>query len=157
MKELKIQSEQAMVKLGELLGERVMPGDLLFLSGDLGTGKTTLVKGIAKGMGIGVNVTSPTFQLIKTYYGKYRLNHLDLYRLSEESETEILELEEITSNNGVTIIEWGDLFKDRLFEEYLEIIIVFAETIDSRIVKMSSIGLRYQRLVEEFTDVDFGS
>ena len=78
MKELQIRSEQAMIELGELLGKRVVPGDLLFLSGDLGAGKTTLVKGIAKGMGISATITSPTFQLIKTYYGKYRLNHLDL-------------------------------------------------------------------------------
>lgn len=156
MKELRIRSEQAMIKLGELLGERVMPGDLLFLSGDLGAGKTTLVKGIAKGMGIGATITSPTFQLIKTYYGKYRLNHLDLYRLNDESETEILEPEELAAD-GVTVIEWGDILKGRLFDEYLEVAIEYDEAADTRRVTLIPAGLRYQRMIKELTDADFGS
>jgi tRNA threonylcarbamoyladenosine biosynthesis protein TsaE len=151
MKELRIQSEQAMIELGEFLGERVIPGDLLFLSGDLGAGKTTLVKGIAKGMGISATITSPTFQLIKTYYGKYRLNHLDLYRLNDESEAEILEPEELVAE-GVAVIEWGELLKNRLFDEYLEIGIEYDEVIDTRRVTLRPIGLRYQQIVKELTD-----
>lgn len=153
MKELLIRSEQAMIELGELLGKRVVPGDLLFLSGDLGAGKTTLVKGIAKGMGIGATVTSPTFQLIKTYYGKYRLNHLDLYRVNDVSETEILEPEELVAD-GVTVIEWGLFLKDSLFDEYLEIKIDYGEAIDIRKVTLRPVGLRYQQMVEELSDAD---
>ena len=107
MLELQIRSDQAMIELGELLGERVKPGDLLFLSGDLGAGKTTLVKGIAKGMGIESDITSPTFQLLKTYHGKFTLNHLDLYRLGTEPDVEMLELEDLARKGHV--IEWGDL------------------------------------------------
>lgn len=153
MKELLIRSEQAMIELGELLGKRVVPGDLLFLSGDLGAGKTTLVKGIAKGMGIGATVTSPTFQLIKTYHGKYRLNHLDLYRVNDVSETEILEPEELVAD-GVTVIEWGLFLKDSLFDEYLEIKIDYGEAIDIRKVTLRPVGLRYQQMVEELSDAD---
>lgn len=153
MKKLRIQSDQAMVKLGELLGERVKPGDLLFLSGDLGTGKTTLVKGLAKGMGVEVDITSPTFQLIKTYSGNYPLNHLDLYRLDNEAETDILELEDLVSD-GVIVIEWGDSLKDHVFYEYLAISIEFGEGIDDRIVKLVPTGIRYHRMIEELNDVD---
>lgn len=156
MEELQICSDRAMIGLGEFLGERVKPGDLLFLSGELGAGKTTLVKGIAKGMGIGSDITSPTFQLLKTYQGKFGLNHLDLYRLSSEAEMEILELEEIAPR-GVTVIEWGDLIKDRFFNEYLEIIIGFGDTVTSRRVTLIPSGQRYERLVEELNNVDFGS
>lgn len=153
MKELLIRSEQAMIELGELFGKRVIPGDLLFLSGDLGAGKTTLVKGIAKGMGIGATITSPTFQLIKTYNGKYRLNHLDLYRLNDVSEMEILEPEELIAD-GVTIIEWGSFLRGSLFDEYLEIKIDYGEAIDTRKVTLHPVGLRYQQIVEELSDVD---
>lgn len=153
MKKLHVASEQAMLELGVLLGERVKPGDLLFLSGDLGAGKTTLVKGIAKGMGIKSDITSPTFQLLKTYYGRYPLNHLDLYRLDVETEVEILELEELT-DEGVTVIEWGDIVKDRLFKEYLTIDIDFEETEGSRVVTLIPSGKRYNLLVEELDNVD---
>lgn len=156
MKVLQIRSDQAMIDLGEFLGERVKPGDLLFLSGELGAGKTTLVKGIAKGMGIGPEITSPTFQLLKTYQGKFSLNHLDLYRLSSEAEMEILELEEIAPE-GVTVIEWGDLIKDRLFNEYLEIVIGFGDLVTSRRVTLIPSGERYERLTEELKNVDFRS
>lgn len=156
MKVLQIRSDQAMIDLGEFLGERVKPGDLLFLSGELGAGKTTLVKGIAKGMGIGSEITSPTFQLLKTYQGKFSLNHLDLYRLSSEAEMEILELEEIAPE-GVTVIEWGDLIKDRLFNEYLEIVIGFGDLVTSRRVTLIPSGERYERLTEELKNVDFRS
>jgi tRNA threonylcarbamoyladenosine biosynthesis protein TsaE len=142
-----------MIELGKLFGERIMPGDLLFLSGDLGAGKTTLVKGIAKGMGINATITSPTFQLIKTYYGKYRLNHLDLYRLNNEAETEILEPDELVAE-GIAVIEWGDFLKGRFFDEYLEIRIEYDEAIDTRKVTLRPIGLRYQQMVKEITDAD---
>jgi tRNA threonylcarbamoyladenosine biosynthesis protein TsaE len=153
MKQIRIRSEQAMIELGKLFGERIMPGDLLFLSGDLGAGKTTLVKGIAKGMGINATITSPTFQLIKTYYGKYRLNHLDLYRLNNEAETEILEPDELVAE-GIAVIEWGDFLKGRFFDEYLEIRIEYDEAIDTRKVTLRPIGLRYQQMVKEITDAD---
>lgn len=156
MKELLIRSEQAMIELGELLGKRVVPGDLLFLSGDLGAGKTTLVKGIAKGMGISAAITSPTFQLIKTYNGKCRLNHLDLYRIKDISETEILEPEELVAD-GVTVIEWGQFLKDFLFDEYLEVSIDYGEAADTRKVTLRPVGLKYEQMIEELSDADSGS
>lgn len=156
MLELQIRSDQAMIELGELLGERVKPGDLLFLSGDLGAGKTTLVKGIANGMGIESDITSPTFQLLKTYHGKFTLNHLDLYRLGPEPDVEMLELEDLAAE-GVMVIEWGDFVKDRLFNEYLEVVIGFCEAVDSRDVTFIPSGVRYERLIEELHNVDFRS
>jgi len=156
MKELQVRSDLEMIKWGEILGERVEPGDLFFLSGNLGAGKTTLVKGIAKGMQIETDITSPTFQLLKTYHGKYQLNHLDLYRLGGEAETEILDLEELTID-GVTVIEWGDFIKGRLFTEYLEISIQYSKTVDYRNVTLIASGARYERLIEELNNADFRS
>ena len=154
MLELQIRSDQAMMELGKFLGERVKPGDLLFLSGELGAGKTTLVKGIAEGMGVRSDITSPTFQLLKTYHGKFILNHLDLYRLGPEPDVEILELEDM-GTEGVVVIEWGDYVKDQLFVEYLEIVIGFGEAVDSRRVSFVPSGARYEHLIKELQNVDF--
>jgi tRNA threonylcarbamoyladenosine biosynthesis protein TsaE len=106
MKVLEIRSEHEMLQLGSYIGERLKTGDLLFLSGDLGAGKTTLTKGIAKSLAINQEITSPTFQLKKSYQGRCLLNHLDLYRLQNEAELDILEPEELTEI-GITVIEWG--------------------------------------------------
>jgi tRNA threonylcarbamoyladenosine biosynthesis protein TsaE len=148
MKVLEIHSEHEMLQLGINIGERLKTGDLLFLSGDLGTGKTTLTKGIAKSMAINQEITSPTFQLKKSYQGRYLLNHLDLYRLQNEAELDVLEPEELT-DIGITVIEWGELLLNRLHSDYLEIKIEYTRELNERIVTFNPYGLRYQCLIEE--------
>ena len=154
---LMIQSELAMLKLGELLGEQAKPGDLLFLFGDLGTGKTILTKGIAKGLGIEVTITSPTFQLKKSYEGRYLLNHLDLYRLDSIAQLEIIDPEAVITE-GVTVVEWGALLIERLaYPEYLEISIQFHTGDSTRIVSLIPHGPRYEHYLRSLTNADFGN
>lgn len=148
MMELHIATDMEMIRLGERLGSNLKTGDLLFLFGDLGAGKTTLTKGIAAGMGVEEPVTSPTFQLKKTYDGKITLNHLDLYRLDNPMELEILDPDELLEE-GVTVVEWGKLLKDRLQTEYLEIMITIEMETGSRKVTLIPFGDRYCRLLEE--------
>jgi len=138
-----------MIRLGERLGNKLRTGDLLFLFGDLGAGKTTLTKGIAAGLGVEEPVTSPTFQLKKTYYGEnIVLNHLDLYRLESPMELEILEPDALL-DEGVTVVEWGKLLKDRLQTDCLEIRITLETETGGRKVTMIPFGDRYCRLLEE--------
>lgn len=129
------------------MGERLRPGDLLFLSGDPGAGKTTLTQGIARGLGVAGPVTSPTFQLKKSYRGRFRLIHLDLYRLERPEELEALEPDELTAE-GITVVEWGDLLKQRLGGEYLEVRIDFGPA-GGRTVTFAPRGGRYRNLVKE--------
>ena len=77
------------------------------LSGDLGAGKTCFTQGVARGLGIGGRVTSPTFTLANRYAGRLTLNHLDVYRLDHVDETVDLDLPELLEE-GVTVIEWGE-------------------------------------------------
>lgn len=101
-------------KLGERLGRALKGGEVIELVGDVGSGKTTLVKGIVAGCESRDVVTSPTFVLKNVYEGRLRINHLDLYRLSEPG---LLgrELAETAENgSAVTIIEWGESLKDAL-------------------------------------------
>lgn len=87
-------------------------GEILALVGELGSGKTTFVQGLAQGLGIKKRVLSPTFILMRSYEGKMTLFHIDLYRINTIEEVEILGLEEIWSQeNTVVVIEWAEKVK----------------------------------------------
>jgi tRNA threonylcarbamoyl adenosine modification protein YjeE len=92
---------------GEQFGERLAPGDLVLLQGDLGAGKTTFVRGLTRGAGSSAHVASPTFQLVRVYQGRVQLAHVDLYRLEDGSELADLGLEELLEQ-GAVVVEWGD-------------------------------------------------
>jgi len=93
--------------IGEELGRRLRNGDLVLLKGELGAGKTTLVRGIAKGSGSTAPVASPTFQLVRVYPGRVQLAHVDLYRLENGEEVRDLGLDELL-DQGAVVVEWGD-------------------------------------------------
>ncbi|MDQ6878172.1 MAG: tRNA (adenosine(37)-N6)-threonylcarbamoyltransferase complex ATPase subunit type 1 TsaE [Candidatus Dormibacteraeota bacterium] len=92
---------------GERFGRGLRKGDLLLLEGDLGAGKTTFVRGVARGAGSTAHVASPTFQLVRVYPGRVQLAHVDLYRLETGAELVNLGLDELL-DQGAVIIEWGD-------------------------------------------------
>jgi tRNA threonylcarbamoyl adenosine modification protein YjeE len=93
--------------IGEELGRRLRNGDLVLLKGELGAGKTTLVRGMAKGSGSAAPVASPTFQLVRVYPGRVQLAHVDLYRLENGEEVRDLGLEELL-DQGAVVVEWGE-------------------------------------------------
>lgn len=108
-------SPEETFELGRDLAASLKKGDVLALTGDLGAGKTHLVKGIAAGLGIAQEATSPTFTLIHEYAGgRLRLFHIDLYRLETADEALGIGLDEYLGGNGVTIIEWADKFPELL-------------------------------------------
>ena len=92
---------------GERLGVTLQPGDLVLLAGPLGAGKTTFVRGLARGVGSPAHVASPTFQLVRVYPGRIALAHVDLYRLEASAELAGLGLEELLEQ-GAVVVEWGD-------------------------------------------------
>ncbi len=93
--------------LGESFGKRLRPGDLVLLTGELGAGKTTFVRGVARGIGSAAPVASPTFQLVRMYAGRVQLAHIDLYRVETASELGDLGLDELL-DQGAAVVEWGD-------------------------------------------------
>jgi tRNA threonylcarbamoyladenosine biosynthesis protein TsaE len=107
-KRLESLSAEETMAIGRKLADKLKAGDVITLSGVLGAGKTTLVKGVALSLGITEPVTSPTFTLIQEYEGRLPLYHVDLYRIGEADEVEDLGLEEYLSGPGVTLIEWPD-------------------------------------------------
>jgi tRNA threonylcarbamoyladenosine biosynthesis protein TsaE len=103
-------TEAETLALGERIGTRTEPGDLLLLSGQLGAGKTVLVRGIATGMGIEPSlVRSPTFVLHHVYRAGARvLHHLDLYRLGPNADIRLLDIDDMLESGGVVVVEWGE-------------------------------------------------
>ncbi len=94
------------LQLGKKIGSLVDPGQIILLAGELGTGKTLLVQGIARGLKIEGDVTSPTYNLINEYESQTVLYHLDLYRLDNEMELYNIGFEEYLASDGVIVIEW---------------------------------------------------
>jgi tRNA threonylcarbamoyladenosine biosynthesis protein TsaE len=92
---------------GEAFGRGLKRGDLLLLAGDLGAGKTTFVRGVARGAGSPAHVASPTFQLVRVYKGRIQLAHVDLYRIEAAGELGDLGLDELL-DQGAVLVEWGD-------------------------------------------------
>jgi tRNA threonylcarbamoyl adenosine modification protein YjeE len=92
---------------GEHFGRGLRQGDLLLVEGDLGAGKTTFVRGVARGAGSSAHVASPTFQLVRVYPGRIQLAHVDLYRLEASTELAELGLEELL-DQGAVVVEWGN-------------------------------------------------
>lgn len=116
-------SEKETINFGEKIARRLKPGDLVALSGDLGAGKTTLVKGIAKGLGVKDyrHVNSPSFVLVKEYKGKIPLYHFDIYRLNKLKDIEDIGYEDYLGRRGVVVIEWARKMGRILPKKYLEI------------------------------------
>lgn len=113
-------SPEETMDIGEKLGKMLKPGNVLALFGDLGAGKTTITKGIAKGLGLTADVHSPTFTLIHEHPGPTPLYHVDLYRLESELEVEGIGIEEYIYSDGVTIIEWADRMRSMLPPDRLD-------------------------------------
>lgn len=116
MTKLKIKSKsmEQTVEEGERFASCLKPGDVVVLSGELGSGKTVFTKGIAKGLGINQwqMVSSPTFVILNVYKGKSDLFHFDFYRLQNKSDLTDIGFYEFMNNDGVTVVEWGEKFKD---------------------------------------------
>ncbi|MCH8013251.1 MAG: tRNA (adenosine(37)-N6)-threonylcarbamoyltransferase complex ATPase subunit type 1 TsaE, partial [Candidatus Dadabacteria bacterium] len=96
------------LKLGEIIGKSLNPGSIIALVGDLGAGKTVLVKGIAKGLGVDEEPNSPTFVIMNQYEGRIPLYHFDLYRVSSEEELFGIGYDEFFFGEGVAAVEWAD-------------------------------------------------
>ena len=106
--------------LGRTLASELESGDVIVLSGDLGTGKTVFAQGVAAGLGVTERVVSPTFAIAREYAGRLPLHHLDVYRLDHMQEAIDLGLEELF-DDAVTLIEWGEGVRDLLPADRLEL------------------------------------
>ncbi|WP_223703365.1 tRNA (adenosine(37)-N6)-threonylcarbamoyltransferase complex ATPase subunit type 1 TsaE [Sutcliffiella deserti] len=141
--ELMTHSAEETIEKSRMLGKLLQGGDVLLLEGDLGAGKTTFTKGLAKGLDITRNVNSPTFTIIKEYEGRLPLYHMDVYRLADSEED--LGFDDYFGGKGVSVVEWAHLIEDYLPEERLEIYL-YHHGDDERKIVLTPKGSRYEEL-----------
>ena len=138
---LNLPSEKATSEFGKKISENLKIGDIIYLSGEMGSGKTTLARSIIKNLLPdhlkNTTVPSPTFTLIQTYNGKnFDIGHADLYRIDSSNELDALGIEDILYN-GVVLIEWAEKIKNKLNYNIMEIKISFSE--EERIAQIKNI------------------
>jgi tRNA threonylcarbamoyladenosine biosynthesis protein TsaE len=137
--------------LGEQLGRLLDAGDVVCLYGELGSGKTVLSQGIAKGLGVSHEraVRSPSFVLIHRYQGRVPVYHADLYRLDGPMDVADIGLRELLGGDGVAVIEWADKLDALLPSERLDITLAH-QTEEVRLIAISPWGARYCQLLEHW-------
>ena len=102
--------------------------NIILLKGELGTGKTTLIKSILKNLGIEENITSPTFSIVNQYStSNILINHFDLYRIKSQKELDVIGFEEYLDNEGISFIEWPEIAMSKISYHYIEIYIKFID------------------------------
>ena len=146
-------SAQETRDLGAAVGKHLAGGDLLILSGDLGSGKTTLVQGIAEGMGVEGRVTSPTYIIARVHVGRGAapdLVHVDAYRVGDELDLETIDLDS-SIGSAVTVVEWGSGKAESLSDARLEVHLDFVSSSQEdceRVVILRPVGSKWLSRVE---------
>lgn len=146
------------VRLGVRLGELLQPGDMVCLYGDLGAGKTALSRGVGRGWGTALRVTSPTFTIINEYprpKDNAVLYHLDCYRLETDMDVETVGLDDIFYGQGAVIIEWPEHIESWLSADRLAIHISYLNE-TRRTMQFKATGTRSEQLLDHFKRNAFG-
>ena len=149
-------SEAQTQRLGLRLGTLVMPGSVVLLEGTMGAGKTVFAQGVALGLEVKEQVTSPSYTLIKEYQsGRLPLFHIDLYRIASNDSLWSLGLEEYIDGDGICVIEWARKVRDFLPETWL-LINIEIMTDTKRTLHFESEGDRFQKILHEYRRLAFG-
>lgn len=138
--------------LGEKIGRRLQRGDILTFKGELGAGKTCMIRGIAKGLGIKDRITSSSFVIMRVMEGDIPVYHFDLYRLENEEELIDIGYDEFLFSNGVSLIEWPEKLENLIGSDFLSVEIQYDEQDESflrRIIKITPSGKRFEDLTKE--------
>lgn len=132
-----VNNESMTINLGQKLGSLVNCGDIICLNGDLGVGKTHFTKGVAKGLLIDDNITSPTFNIVNEYSGRLKLNHFDVYRVNDPDEIYEIGFDDYIFSDAVSIIEWSNYIEELIPKEHISV----------TIEKLPKSGLDFRKIV----------
>ena len=145
------EQEERTYEIGLKLGSLLEAGDVVCLTGDLGAGKTTMTKAIAKALGVEEDVTSPTFTIIHEYSGRIPVYHFDVYRIRRLEEMEDLGYEEYFYGKGVCLIEWASEIESLIPEERLWIDITRDVGDHRRIIDIKGTSSHFIKIIEELS------
>jgi len=143
-------SVEETICIGKQIGKLAKPGDIICLTGDLGTGKTHLTKGIAKGLGVTDHITSPTFNIVNEYNGRLKFYHFDVYRVNDPDEIAAIGFDEYIFGDGVSVIEWANYIDELIPNDRIEISITKSsdENSSARELTINYYGKRYDYIKE---------
>jgi len=134
-------SAEETIKIGEEFGEKLKQGDVVAFYGELGSGKTTMIKGICWSLGVSKGIKSPSFVLLRVYRGKQSIYHFDFYRLREKGELKDLDYERFFYGSGIVLIEWAERIKEFLSVSHYEV--------RMEILSENKREIRFSRVTEE--------
>ena len=153
--ELRAETPEDTRAVGEAVASLLRPGDAAALTGELGAGKTTFVRGAARGLGFEGNVASPTFTLVREYRGRLPIYHVDVYRLERVQDVLDLGLDEMIADGGVLFVEWGDAVEGLLPDDQLLVELTVPGEGEERRLVLTGMGRswaarweRLERLIE---------
>ncbi len=141
MREFITRSPEETEALGEKIAEKLGGGEVLALFGEMGAGKTALTRGIARGLGVTVGVSSPTFALVHEYRGRLPVYHFDMYRIEGWDDLYSTGFFDYLDSGGVLIIEWSENIENALPENAVRIHLRQGETENQRILTLEGMGL----------------
>lgn len=145
------EQEETTYEIGFKLGTLLEAGDVVCLTGDLGAGKTTMTKAIAKALGVEEDVTSPTFTIVHEYLGRIPVYHFDVYRIRRLEEMEDLGYEEYFYGNGVCLVEWASEIESLVPEERLWIDIKRGVGDNRRILDIEGTSSHFIQIIKELS------
>ncbi len=140
--------EEETAALGRSLGGGAAVGDVILLSGELGTGKTCLVRGIAAGLGVVDCASSPSFVIVRQYRGRLTLYHMDFYRLERPEEVADLGIEDYLYGDGVCAVEWAERGSGLMPVECLDVMLRYASKEGERDIVLTAHGSRYEAILD---------
>ena len=140
--------------IGEIIGSKACPGDVVLLTGDLGAGKTCLTQGILWGLGLDEYARRPTFVLVAEYQGRLPLYHMDLYRLDDAEGIEDLGIDDYLFGDGISVIEWADKAVDFFPPGCLKIDIEYVDD-STRKLSIRSPNTRYAKIMSQIESDQF--
>ncbi|MDP1676896.1 MAG: tRNA (adenosine(37)-N6)-threonylcarbamoyltransferase complex ATPase subunit type 1 TsaE [Bacteroidota bacterium] len=131
-------NENETIEAGKVFAQQLIPGSVVALFGDLGSGKTRFAKGISNGLGLTENVTSPTFTIVNEHIGgRIPLYHFDFYRLRTLSELDEIGFEEYIYGTGVCVLEWADMIQEKLPLKRFDVHFLLGDNENDRIISIT--------------------
>ena len=137
------------LELAGTVGDLLRAGDVVSLVGDLGAGKTVFARGVARALGVTEPVVSPSFTIVREYEGRMPLVHVDVYRIDTVQELYDLGFEELVRDDGVTLVEWGDMIDGLLPGDRLDVRLTPGATDDERVVEIEGQGRSWRARAAE--------
>jgi tRNA threonylcarbamoyladenosine biosynthesis protein TsaE len=140
--------------LAGAVGNMLRPGDVILIVGELGAGKTVFARGVARALGVAEPVVSPSFTIVREYYGRVPLVHVDVYRIDTIQELHDLGFEEVVREDAVTLVEWGDVIDALLPRERLDVLLDPGTTDDERIIELEGHGPSWDERAPELVAIE---